>query len=228
MTEQTKDKNWPYRITQFYDVSLCLYVADPATFQASNSPLRTSCLFDYRKKIHIPEFALFLMNTVNIKMINLISKTTWCHFNNSQKHNIFTVNIYCQITTVQFNRLLNSLLKIKQLLICHQTGLSLCLSVCWPSCARAERLADVTSQARGIMLTAASPPTHSWDFQELYTLPRYRQHNHDCLHKAECTRCVLCAVSSPAVHSLLCITSLLCCWHPWRGRTCVVSLASST
>ena len=42
-----------YTNTQFHTVWLCLYVADPATFLASNSapgpycPLRTACLFSY-------------------------------------------------------------------------------------------------------------------------------------------------------------------------------------
>ena len=41
MTEWIKYTNWPQRITHFHNVLLCLYVADPATFLASNSVLGT-------------------------------------------------------------------------------------------------------------------------------------------------------------------------------------------
>ena len=38
MTESTEFKKWPQRTTQFHIVP-CLYLADPATFLASNSVL---------------------------------------------------------------------------------------------------------------------------------------------------------------------------------------------
>ena len=41
-----------------YTVSHCLYVAVPATFLASNSVLRTACLFTYGNNIY--EFVLLL------------------------------------------------------------------------------------------------------------------------------------------------------------------------
>ena len=54
----------PQRTTQLHIVLLCLYVADPATFQASNSVLEayfhltTACLFSYGQKKNISEFIL--------------------------------------------------------------------------------------------------------------------------------------------------------------------------
>ena len=59
-------------------LSLCLYVADPATLLASNSvffpPLRTACLFTCERLYY------YLINIMNIKIlsVNFIFKTTQC------------------------------------------------------------------------------------------------------------------------------------------------------
>ena len=61
----------------FYAVLLCLYVADPATFLTSNRvlgpyfPLRTACLFSYGKKCIFLRFDYYLINIVNIKILNI-------------------------------------------------------------------------------------------------------------------------------------------------------------
>ena len=91
----TQQINWPWRTTQFHTVLLCLYLADPATFLASNSVvgphflLRRACLFRHGKNKHFWVCITFILNIAKILILslNFFSKTTQCPF----KLHLFTI-----------------------------------------------------------------------------------------------------------------------------------------
>ena len=87
------------RTTQLHTVLLCLHVADPATYLASNSVLGTlfssgNSLFNYVWKKYIClslYYHLSYVVNIGIQSLNFISKTTQCHFNVTEPLNVFVI-----------------------------------------------------------------------------------------------------------------------------------------